>query len=299
MLSAKKIIALSLLEDRALNDITSDLTIPKNTLVTFEINAREEIIFCGAEIISEVFLQLKKSTKFKNSKLDLKILVKDGAKLSAKKTIARGHGDAKLIFAGERVILNLIQHLSGVATLTKKFVEALGNKKIKILDTRKTIPTLRALQKYAVKIGGGKNHRMNLSDLILVKDNHIAAAGGIKNAIEKIKNRQPSTDNRQPIEVECDNFKQVAEAVSTSPDIIMLDNMRPAEIKKCAALIRKKSTKIKIEISGGVNLDNIKSFSHLNIDFISSGYLTHSARAVDIGLDVSRLVPNSKNRALN
>lgn len=295
MLSAKKIIALSLLEDRALNDITSDLTIPKNTLVTFEINAREEIIFCGAEIISEVFLQLKKSTKFKNSKLDLKILVKDGAKLTAKKTIARGRGDAKLIFAGERVILNLIQHLSGVATLTKKFVEALGNKKIKILDTRKTLAGLRELQKYAVKIGGGKNHRMNLSDLILVKDNHIAAAGGIKNAISAAK----KTQKKIQIEVECDNFEQVAEAIAERPDIIMLDNMSVAEIKKCAALIRKKSTKIKIEISGGVNLDNIKSFSHLNIDFISSGYLTHSARAVDIGLDVSRLVPNSKNRALN
>lgn len=282
----EKIITTALLEDRALNDITSDLTIPKNTLVTFEINAREEIIFCGAEIISEVFLQLKKSTKFKHSKLDLKILVKDGAKLSAKKTIARGRGDAKLIFAGERVILNLIQHLSGVATLTKKFVEALGNKKVKILDTRKTLVGLRELQKYAVKTGGGKNHRMNLSDLILVKDNHIAAAGGIKNAIEKIKNRQPTTDNRQPIEVECDNFKQVAEAVSASPDIIMLDNMRPAEIKKCAALIRKKSPKIKIEISGGVTLANIKNFSQLDVDFISVGALTHSARAVDVGLDV-------------
>ena len=282
MLTLKKIITTALLEDHALNDITSDLTIPKNALVNFEINAREEIIFCGAEIISEVFLQLKKSTKFKNSKLDLKILVKDGAKLTAKKTIARGHGDAKLIFAGERVILNLIQHLSGVATLTKKFVEAFGNKKIKILDTRKTLPGLRELQKYAVKTGGGKNHRMNLSDLILVKDNHVAAAGGVKNAIEAAKKMQKKIQ----IEVECDNFKQVAEAVSANPNIIMLDNMQPAEIKKCAALIRKKSPKIKIEISGGITLANIKNFSQLDVDFISIGALTHSARAVDIGLDV-------------
>lgn len=288
MSEPKKIITSALLEDRAFNDITSDLTIPKNTLVNFEINAREEIIFCGAEIISEVFSQLKKSTKFKNSKLDLKILVKDGAKLAAKKTIARGCGDAKLIFAGERVILNLIQHLSGVATLTGKFVEALGNKKIQILDTRKTLAGLRELQKYAVKTGGGKNHRMNLSDLILVKDNHIAAAGGIKNAIKKIKNRQPATGNRQLIEVECDNFQQVAEAVPAHPDILMLDNMQPAEIKKCAALIRKKSPKIKIEISGGITLTNIKNFSQLDVDFISVGALTHSAKAVDIGLDVTK-----------
>lgn len=285
----KKIITTAILEDRAFHDITSDLTIPKNTLVTFEINTREEIIFCGAEIISEVFSQLKKFSpraKFKNSKLDLKILVKDGARLAAKKTIARGRGDAKLIFAGERVILNLIQHLSGVATLTGKFVEALGNKKIQILDTRKTLAGLRELQKYAVKTGGGKNHRMNLSDLILVKDNHIAAAGGIKNAIKKIRNSQQSTDNRQQIEVECDNFKQVAEAALAHPNIIMLDNMSPAEIKKCAALIRRNSPKIKIEISGGITLANIKNFSQLDIDFISVGALTHSAKAVDIGLDV-------------
>jgi nicotinate-nucleotide pyrophosphorylase (carboxylating) len=293
MLNTKKLITTALLEDRALADITSDLTIPKNTLVTFEINAREEIIFCGTEIISEVFSQLKKSSKFKNSKLDLKILAKDGEKLAAKKTIARGRGDARLIFAGERVILNLIQHLSGVATLTKKFVEALGNKKIQILDTRKTLAGLRELQKYAVKTGGGKNHRMNLSDLILVKDNHIAAAGGIKNAIAAAK----KAPKKIQIEVECDNFEQVAEAVESfdsgratrrhGPDIIMLDNMSVAEIKKCATLIRKKSAKIKIEISGGITLANIKKFSQLDIDFISVGALTHSAKAVDIGLDIN------------
>ena len=282
MLNTKKLITTALLEDRALADITSDLTIPKNTLVTFEINAREEIIFCGTEIISEVFSQLKKSSKFKNSKLDLKILAKDGEKLAAKKTIARGRGDARLIFAGERVILNLIQHLSGVATLTKKFVEALGNKKIQILDTRKTLAGLRELQKYAVKTGGGKNHRMNLSDLILVKDNHIAAAGGIKNAIAAAK----KTPKKIQIEVECDNFEQVAEAVGERPDIIMLDNMSAAEIKKCAALIRKKSAKIKIEISGGITLANIKNFSSLDVDFISVGVVTHSAKAVDVGLDI-------------
>jgi len=209
-------------------------------------------------------------------------LAKDGAKLAAKKTIARGCGDAKLIFAAERVILNLIQHLSGVATLTKKFTEALGNKKIQILDTRKTLPGLRELQKYAVKTGGGKNHRMNLSDMILIKDNHIAAAGGIKNAIELVK----KSAEKLKIEVECDNFQQVAEAVPACPDIIMLDNMLPAEIKKCVALIRKKSAKIKIEISGGIMLTNIKNFSQLDVDFISIGAITHSAKAVDIGLDV-------------
>jgi nicotinate-nucleotide pyrophosphorylase (carboxylating) len=278
----KKIVAEALLEDFAFDDITSDLTIPQNRLVAFEINSREQIIFCGKSLIEEVFLQLKKSAKFKNSALDFKILVKDGSLVKSGKSIARGQGDAKLIFAAERVVLNLIQHSSGVATLTQKFVAELANKKIKILDTRKTLPGLRDLEKYAVTVGGGKNHRHNLPEMILIKDNHIAAAGGVSQAISAVKK-----SHGKKIEIECDNFEQVMDAIKSKPDIIMLDNMKPAEIKKCAALIR--NHRIKIEISGGVNLENIKSFSKLDIDFISVGALTHSARAVDIGLDVSKI----------
>lgn len=276
----KKIVAEALREDRALKDITSDLTISPNRLITFEINARNQIIFCGKEVISEVFSQLKKSAKFKNSKLDYQILAKEGAPLEPEKSIARGHGDARLIFAAERVILNLIQHLSGVATFTDQFVKKLNNKKIKILDTRKTLPGLRDLQKYAVTVGGGKNHRHNLAEMILIKDNHIAAAGGVSQAILAAK-KMPN----KKIEIECDNFQQVVEAVKSKPDVIMLDNMNKSEIKKCVAEIRK-NKKIKIEISGGVNLENIKNFSDLDIDFISIGAITHSAKSVDIGLDV-------------
>ena len=274
-----KIVENALREDCALEDATSDLTIPANSQISFEIRSREEIIFCGKEIISEVFAALKKSPKFKNAKLDLKILIQDGAAASPKKPIARGQGDAKLIFAAERVILNLIQHLSGVATLTQKFVQVLANKKIKILDTRKTLPSLRALEKYAVVAGGGKNHRFNLSDMILIKDNHIAAAGSVVKAIEAAKKNK----QKLKIEVECDTSVQVAEAVKSSPDIIMLDNMTIAEINKSIKIINKKA---QIEISGGVNLKNIKKYSALKIDFISVGSLTHSARAVDIGLDI-------------
>ncbi len=274
-----KIVENALREDCALEDVTSDLTIPANSQISFEIRSREEIIFCGKEIISEVFAALKKSPKFKNAKLDLKILIQDGAAASPKKPIARGQGDAKLIFAAERVILNLIQHLSGVATLTQKFVQVLANKKIKILDTRKTLPSLRALEKYAVVAGGGKNHRFNLSDMILIKDNHIAAAGSVVKAIEAAKKNK----QKLKIEVECDTSVQVAEAVKSSPDIIMLDNMTIAEINKSIKIINKKA---QIEISGGVNLKNIKKYSALKIDFISIGSLTHSARAVDIGLDI-------------
>jgi nicotinate-nucleotide pyrophosphorylase (carboxylating) len=274
-----KIVANALQEDCAFNDVTSDLTIADKSLVAFQIKAREEIIFCGESVISEVFLQLKKSPKFKNSQLNFKILTKDGAVTSPTKSIAQGQGDAKLIFAAERVLLNLIQHLSGVATLTQKFVQKLNNKKIKILDTRKTLPNLRALEKYAVLAGGGKNHRFNLSDMILIKDNHIAAAGSVAKAIEAAKNGA----KKLKIEVECDNLAQVAEALGSKPDIIMLDNMKIAEIKKAVALIGKKC---QIEISGGVNLQNIKKFSALKVDFISIGSLTHSAAAVDIGLDI-------------
>ena len=277
----KKIVKIALEEDGAFEDITSDLTIAKNHQISFEIRPREDIIFCGEKIISEVFAHLKYSPKFKNSELNLKILAKDGEAIEAGKSIAYGEGEAKLILAGERVVLNLIQHLSGIATLTKEFNKKLNNKKIAILDTRKTLPALRALQKYGVVMGGGKNHRFNLSDMILIKDNHIAAAGSVTRALELARK------SKKKIEIECDNFKQVVEALKSGPDIIMLDNMSVTEIKKCSEVIRKNSKKTKIEISGGINLSNIRNFSKLDIDFISIGLLTHSVRAVDIGLDIT------------
>ncbi len=278
-----KIIKIALREDGAFDDVTSDLTIAKNSLISFEISPRELIVFCGKEIILEAFSQLKNSAKFKNCPLDLEIFIDDGSDVKPGKPIARGHGNARMIFAAERVMLNLVQHLSGIATVTQKFVKELNNKKIKILDSRKTLPGLRALQKYAVAAGGGKNHRFNLSDMILIKDNHIAAAGGVKSAIEAAKKNR----KKLKIEVECDTSEQVVEAVKSGPDIIMLDNMKIAELKKSIELIRQNSEKkIQIEISGGVNLSNIGTFSQLDVDFISTGAITHSVKAVDIGLDI-------------
>lgn len=278
-----EIITRALIEDEALNDATSDLILSSKDLVNFTINNREKIIFCGREIIRETFKILKKSPKFKNSKLTLKIKAKDGQLLEIGDSIASGHGEAKLIFAAERVILNLIQHLSGISTATNQFVTTLNNSKIKILDTRKTLPGLRALQKLAVKMGGAKNHRFNLSDMVLIKDNHIAAAGSVKNAVLLAQKNK----KHLRVEVECDTTKQVSEAILANPDIIMLDNMSVAEIKKSSKLIRfYKKKKISIEISGGVNLKNIKKFRNLDVDYISIGSLTHSVRAVDIGLDI-------------
>ncbi len=275
----EKICRAGLKEDKARHDITSDLTIPNHSNISFQISAREEIILCGVDAIRFCFDELTKLPKFQNIFLALQVNAEDGDTIKPRSLIAQGFGDAKLVFAAERVILNLLQHLSGIATSTNQFVEALGNKKIKILDTRKTLPGLRALQKHAVAVGGGQNHRFNLSDLILIKDNHIAAAGSVTNAIAAAQ----KSKKKLKIEVECDTVEQVAEAVGSRPDIIMLDNMKIADIKKSIKLINKKS---KIEISGGVSLETIKNFAELEIDFISVGSLTHSVRAVDIGLDV-------------
>lgn len=279
----KKIIKDALLEDEAFNDITSDLLVEKNNIIKFKIATREDIIFCGKDIIINGFDCLKKTPKFKNCKINFKILYKDGDIVKSGSSIVEGIGSANLIFAAERVILNFIQHLSGISSITNKFIKLLNNRKIKILDTRKTIPNIRYIQKYAVKSGGGNNHRLNLKDMILIKDNHIASLGGIERIVQKLKG------NKNKIEIECDNIGQVKNILSINPNIIMLDNMSIAEIKKSSNLIRKYSRKIKIEVSGGINLDNIKKYSNLDIDFISIGSITHSVKSADIGLDIMPL----------
>lgn len=277
--SIAEIVKLALKEDDVFHDITTDATISEKAEITFEIAPRQDIIFCGQDVIFEVFSQLKKSKKFKNSNLDLEFFCSDGDKIKSQKPILKGAGSSKIILAGERVILNLIQHLSAISTSTNEFVKKLNDKNIKILDTRKTLPGLRSLQKYAVKIGGGENHRFSLSEMILIKDNHIASCGSVKKAILNARK------SKKKIEVECDNFTQVKEALAANPDIIMLDNMSIAEIKKSAKEIRK-NKKISIEVSGGINLENIANYRALDIDFISIGSLTHSVKAVDIGLDI-------------
>jgi len=277
-----KIIEFALQEDEVFNDITTDLTIQKNINCNFLINAREDLIFCGREVIEEVFYQLKNSLKFQNCYLDLKFFFTDGEFVKATKSIVSGVGDVKIILAGERIILNLIQHLSAIATVTKKYVEALNNSKIKILDTRKTIPNLRELQKYAVRCGGGENHRFNLADLILIKDNHITACGGINKALEQVFFAKK---NNLKIEIECDNYHQVVEALKFNPNIIMLDNMDFDELEKSIKEIRNCSKAILIEASGGINLENIHKYRNCDIDFISIGALTNSCKIVDIGLD--------------
>jgi nicotinate-nucleotide pyrophosphorylase (carboxylating) len=276
-----KIIELTLKEDEAFNDLTSDLTIVEGANCNFVINAREDLVFCGKKIVEEVFFQLKNSAKFQNCALNLKYFFTDGDFVKARESIIAGSGDVKIILAGERTILNLIQHLSAIATATKKHVEALNNPKIKILDTRKTLPNMRELQKYAVKCGGGKNHRFNLADLILIKDNHINACGGVAEALEMVLAKK----NNLKVEIECDNYQQVVECLKFNPNIIMLDNMNFEELQKSISAIRNCSKAIEIEVSGGINLENIANYRDFDIDFISIGSITNSAKIVDIGLD--------------
>jgi nicotinate-nucleotide pyrophosphorylase (carboxylating) len=263
-------------EDLAgVGDITSNLTIPQNSKIKFQIVGREEIVLCGVDIALMVFDRAAQILGLEP--LKIKKHFNDGKLLPKNNVIISGSGNAKLIFAAERVALNLIQHLSGIASETKKYVDEIVGEKTKILDTRKTILGLRILQKYAVVVGGGSNHRMGLYDAVLIKDNHIAAARGIKNAVLATKK------SKMKIEVECDNLDQVGEAVEAGVDVIMLDNMNLEQIKKAAKLIGKKA---KIEVSGGINLKQINAISKIGVDYISVGALTHSVKAVDIGLDI-------------
>lgn len=275
-----KIIQIALEEDFALDDVTSDLTLEPNYEVDFAINARQDLVVCGVASVDICFKLLKNSAKFANSNLSYEIKATDGDFIAKNDAIIVGRGNARLIFAAERVILNTLQRLSGISSLTKQFVTKLNDEKITILDTRKTTIGLREIEKYATFCGGAKNHRNDLSDAILIKDNHIAAGQNIAQTVNKaLKNNKKGLE----IIVECDNLDQVKAICDLRPDRIMLDNMSVDQIKKAIEIV---AGKTKIEVSGGVTLDNIESFRGLEIDYISIGALTHSALAVDIGLDI-------------
>ena len=280
----QKIIDAALDEDLGVKgDITSNFTIADNVAVKFQISNRQEILLCGVDAAIATFEAIAKRL---NPKINLQINkhFNDGDKLEKDAVIISGEWDAKSVFAAERVALNLLQHLSGIATATNSYVSELASDKTQILDTRKTIPTLRALQKYAVKTGGGKNHRFALFDGILIKDNHIAAAGSISNAVAMVRKNLQTQNQTMPIEVECDHLTQVEEALEAKADIIMLDNMNLEKMKTAKIMI---GTKAKIEVSGGITLKDIKPISAIGVDYISIGSLTHSVKAVDIGLDIA------------
>ena len=268
------LISLALKEDIGKADITTEAILKgvSDRTVKATLIAKEDLILAGLELFEMTFKKIDP---------EVKIITDIGDEDFCKKgsVILYLEGKFSSILKGERVALNILQHLSGIATNTYKVVEELKGTKIKILDTRKTIPLWRKWEKYAVRVGGGYNHRMRLYDMFLIKENHIAVAGSISKAVMLAKNYDPNVK----IEVEVRNFNEVKEAVDTEADIIMLDNMDDSEIKNCVKYIRKNSDK-NIEVSGNITLERIKRLRDIDIDFISMGALTHSVKAADISL---------------
>ncbi len=270
------IIRHSLLEDIGKGDITTELTIPQNKIIKANIITREDCVLCGMEVLERVFQVVDKNIKFIPK-------AKEGGKLKKGKTIASVEGKAHSILEGERVALNLLSHLSGVASKTREFVEMAAPHKVKITDTRKTMPGLRELQKYAVRIGGGFNHRMALDEMILIKDNHLQVTAGYT--------QLPKVPKGYKIEIEVENLDEFKHALKFKPDVIMLDNMNLDDIKK-AAEIRDNTSftshhpKTKLEVSGGITLDTLKDIAATGVDLISVGELTHSVKAIDFSLEV-------------
>jgi len=266
-LTLKSIIKTALAEDIGYGDITTRLLISKNKKIQAKIIAKEKFLLCGVNIAREVFKTVDRSIKFKQK-------VKEGSWIQKNDIIAEICGRACSILSAERVALNFLSLLCAIATKTKKFVKAASPYKVKILDTRKTIAGLRILQKYAVRIGGGYNHRFSLDEMILIKDNHLK--------INKGCIMLPKASKRYKIEIEAQNLKEFKRALALGPDIIMLDNMSISDIKKAVKLNRSAL----LEVSGGINLANIKKYASCGVDIISIGELTDSVKSVDISLDI-------------
>jgi nicotinate-nucleotide pyrophosphorylase (carboxylating) len=266
----------ALAEDIGGGDATTLATISENATSKAVMRARESLVVAGIEFAEMAFRELA-------PKIKIKKLSRDGQKFAVGKTLLKISGPARAILSAERVALNFVQRLSGVATLTSQFVETVRGTNAKILDTRKTTPGWRRFEKYAVSCGGGKNHRLGLFDMILIKDNHLAALRDAKpNAIAAAVARGRGKFPKLKIEVEADNLKQIEQAADAGADFILLDNMDLKQLRQAVKIVNGRA---KTEASGGVNLKTVRAIAETGVDFISVGALTHSARAVDIGLD--------------
>lgn len=262
-------------EDSPYNDITSDLLIENDSLSNAYIICKEDAVLCGIDFIYEAF-------KYINNEIEFKRIFSDGDKINKGEKVCIISGNTKSILKAERVSLNLFSYLSGIATQTAFFMEIVSKYNVKLLDTRKTLPLYRNLVKYAVRIGGGYNHRYNLSDMILIKDNHIKVIGGISNILEVLKN----TKNSYPfakIEVEVKNLKEAMMVLSHTPDIIMLDNFTVSECREALNYLK---GKVEVEVSGGIDLSNIEEYAKLKPDYISTGSITNSVKAIDFSLEI-------------
>lgn len=270
-LNVDNLILLALKEDISSEDITTNSILKENILGKGSLIAKEDGILAGIEIFQRVFQLLDKNLEFKMN-------FKDGDKLKKGQIIGEIKGDLRIILSGERVALNYLQHMSGIATYTNDMVKLLEGTNTKLVDTRKTTPNMRIFEKYAVRIGGGYNHRYNLSDGVLIKDNHIAVAGSINKAVEMAREYVSFV---KKIEVEVENLKMVEEAIEAKADIIMLDNMDELTMKKAIKII---DGRAKTECSGNITKKNILKISKCGVDFVSSGAITHSASILDISL---------------
>jgi nicotinate-nucleotide pyrophosphorylase (carboxylating) len=252
-------------------DVTSAATIPAEARFTAEMNCREPIMVAGLEIAGAFFRSL-------DPEVAIEQLVGDGDRADSGAMLMRLTGNARAMLAAERPALNTLQHLSGIATLTHRYVDAIAGTGAIVIDTRKTIPGLRVLEKYAVRMGGGENHRMRLDDGVLIKDNHVAVCGGVAEAVYAAK----AANTGLQIQVEVDRIAQIEPALAAGADRLLLDNMAPAVLREAVALV---AGRVPLEASGGVNLDTIRAIAETGVDFISLGRITQSAPAVDIGLD--------------
>jgi nicotinate-nucleotide pyrophosphorylase (carboxylating) len=268
----KNLIAMALAEDlQGGEDVTSVSTIAADSVSTADFTARKAGVLAGIEMVKAVLEEVGLE--------EIVIKKNDGESISAGEVLMTVSGNTRAILLAERTALNFVGHLSGIATETAKWVAAVAGTQCQVRDTRKTTPGYRQLEKYAVRMGGGTNHRVSLSDAALIKDNHIAAAGGVSEAFSAVRSAFPSA----PIEVEVDTLDQLREVLALKPDLILLDNMTPALCGEAVAIV---AGATKLEASGGIALENAKAYAQSGVDFIAIGALTHSAAVLDIGLDL-------------
>jgi nicotinate-nucleotide pyrophosphorylase (carboxylating) len=267
------LIDLALAEDLGGGDITTEATIPEDSRSVAAVRAKEDLILAGLPGFEAVFNRLGGPVTFQDAK-------RDGDAIAKGDLIMRASGPTQTLLSGERTALNFLMRLSGIATLTAQCVKLVSGTKAVIVDTRKTTPGWRALEKYAVRMGGGRNHRFSLSDGVLIKDNHITAAGSISSAVERARGRAPHTAR---IEVEVKNTAEINEALAARADILLLDNMTPGEAAAAVSLV---SGRALLEVSGNMRPDTIVAYAGTGVDLISMGFLTHSARSVDINMKI-------------
>jgi len=269
------IIKEALKEDFAKQDVTTNVLIPAGRVSEAFAVAKQDGVICGTEIFKKVFKELDPGAV-------ITIFIKDGKRVKPGQKVAKVRAKTRAVLSGERTALNFIQHLSGIATMTTAYARALAGSKTKVYDTRKTIPGLRELEKYAVRCGGGVNHRLNLREMAMIKDNHLLEVKDLSEAVLSIKKKYRGIR----VEVECEDITGVNKAVDAGADIIMFDNMGASTIKEAIAFIKHSKINIETEISGGINLSTIAKYKNLGADRISVGAITHSAPALDISLDI-------------